>query len=259
MSTKLSGRLSAYYIPARSFFVILGCLAVWWGIVEFPVFWQESSIERIARQIIAGDQFKIETLIKHVPILTAAEISTNCRPATVRSAAVIPTPHGRASDCRGRFGSFQRPNGCAAQPIRVSLSCSPADAFLWIVLFWVEAARVGVEPDDLKYLRMSYRLGPNEGWIAWKRNPFAFSIFEELPADLREAAIREFVGLVQSGFIDPAVDILTGPAWQVRDLILPRLAAVTHRRREEFSRELLRRGHEIPIPGIAAPTARPSM
>ena len=58
-----------YILLARSFFVILGCFAVLWGLTELPAFWRETSIKGIAAQIIAGAPFKMETLTRQVPII----------------------------------------------------------------------------------------------------------------------------------------------------------------------------------------------
>ena len=109
--------------------------------------------------------------------------------------------------------------------IRSSLSCAPADPFLWLALYSVEVTENGFKPDYLKYLRLSYRLGPQEGWIALKRNPLAFAVFQQLPPDLGENAVNEFVAmLLESRFIDQAAEILIGPAWPERELILSQVA-----------------------------------
>ena len=50
------------FFLARIFFVVLGCGAVAWGAVEFPIFWQEFLPDRIANRILAGEQFKFEPL-----------------------------------------------------------------------------------------------------------------------------------------------------------------------------------------------------
>jgi hypothetical protein len=69
--------------------VILGGSAIWWGIVEFPVVWRESSTERIADRIIAGEPFKAEILTRQFPLIASIETSAYCRPAALRSAAII--------------------------------------------------------------------------------------------------------------------------------------------------------------------------
>jgi hypothetical protein len=72
----------------------------------------------------------------------------------------------------------------AVDAIRQSLACSPADPFFWLALYALEPSA------PLNYLTASYRLGPNEGWIALKRNLVAFANFDELPDDLRRIVVQ---------------------------------------------------------------------
>jgi hypothetical protein len=124
--------------------------------------------------------------------------------------------------------------------ISKSLICSPSDSFLWLSLFWVDAHSVP-QLQKLEYLRLSYTLGPNEGWIALKRNWLAFENFGRLPPDLAEAAVDEFVDLVKSGFAERAAEILDGPAWPVRDRLLSRLKDVDERQRQDLEYFLSKR------------------
>src|SRR5262249_13221757 len=197
MNTNSTSLVTAPYIfLVRSFVVILGCISVWWGIIGFPDYWKDSSIERIARQIIAGDPFKAETLIQQIPTIDGIKKSTYCRPAALRSAAIIQL---RLLEVTALENDRQHRNAqlkSLVSAIRSSLSCAPADPFLWLALYSVEVSENGFKPDYLNYLRMSYELGPREGWIALKRNPLAFAAFQQLPPDLREYVANEFVALV---------------------------------------------------------------
>ena len=56
--------------------------------------------------------------------------------------------------------------------LRHSLSCSPTEPFLWFALFWTL-----LQQTNLKLLRMSYRLGPNEGWLSIRRSSLALAIY----------------------------------------------------------------------------------
>lgn len=257
MSTKLTRLLTAHYILlARSFVVILGCIAVWWGIVGFSVFWQESSIERIANRIIAGDPFKVEILDRQLPIINSIETSTYCRPAALRSAAIIQLRMVEAAASANEHTDEQLKS--LGDVIRSSLSCSPADPFLWLVLYWVESAKNNFKPEYFKYLRMSYLLGPNEGWIAVKRNRIALTIFSALPQDLAEAGISEFVGLVRWHFYNEAADIVAGPARPIRGVLFARLSDIKEADRQSFAKLLYDRGlDDIPIPGIEPLPQRP--
>jgi hypothetical protein len=257
MSTKLINLVTTHYVLlARSFIVILGCIAVWWGVVGFSAFWRESSAEHLANQIIAGDPFKVEVLDRQLPTINSVESSAYCDPAALRSAAIIRLRMVEAAafaNDREHFGEHLRSLGSV---IRSSLSCAPADPFLWLAL-WVESTENGSKADYLKYLRMSYRLGPNEAWIALKRNRAAFAKFEQLPPDLAENAIGEFVELLESELYEQAAEIFIGPAWPEHALILSRLTRTTYQDRQLFADALFRRGYVANVPGIARQDLRP--
>jgi hypothetical protein len=104
---------------------------------------------------------------------------------------------------------------------------------------------------------MSYALGPEEGWIAEKRNRLALALFEELPPELKAAAVREFSGLVNTGRYGEAADILTGSAWRIRQLLLSSLNSVQERHRQALASILYRRGYDLTVPGIRQPDPRP--
>jgi hypothetical protein len=254
MSIKLTTLLTAYYIPlVRSSVVILGCIAVWWGIVAFPIFRQESSTKYIADRIIAGDPFKVEILAQQLPLMKSIETSVYCNATAIRSTAIIRLRMLEAAASANERELFDERLKSFGKVIRSSLSCVPTDSFLWLALNWAGTTENGSNPNNLKSLWMSYRLGPNEGWIALKRNRLAFARFQQLPPDLVEIAITEFIALIENNFYEQAADILIGPAWPERELILSRLARVSDRDRKLFADALDRRGYDVNAPGIARP------
>jgi hypothetical protein len=259
MSTKRPGFSMAHWIlAARSFVVIFGCVAIWWGVVEFPVFWRESSTERIANQIIGGAPFKSEILGRQFPFIDGIETSAYCRPVTLRSAAIIRLRMAEIAISANDPHQIDQHLKSLGAGIRSSLSCSPANPFLWVVLFWIENTQKGADPTYLKHLRMSYELGPNEGWIALKRNPIALAFFPALPPDLAEAAVSEFVALVRSHLYSEAIDIIAGPARSIRDLLFARLKDINEADRKAFANLLYDRGFDdISIPGIVPPPQYP--
>jgi hypothetical protein len=220
---KVTNLVTAHYILARSFIVIAGCIGVWWGVIGLPTFWRESSTVRIASQVIAGEPFRVEILARQLPIIDSIKTSAYCRPAALRSAAIIQLRTVEVAASANDHEHVDKDLTSLGNMIRSSLSCSPADPFLWLALYWVEETKHGFRSDDLKYLRMSYRLGPNEGWIGIKRNRLAFMEFDQLPADLAESTINEFVGLAETNFQEQIAEIFFGPARNERNAILARL------------------------------------
>lgn len=250
MNTKLISLIAASYgLLARICVAALGCFAVWWGITGFPVYWQDSYIKQVATQIIAGDPYKLETLMQLIPVLDSIEKSTYCRPAALRSAAIIQLRMQEVAPARNDL-QHQHLNSLV-DVIRSSLSCAPADPFLWLAFYSVEVTKNGFKPDYLRYLRLSYRLGPQEGWIMLKRNPLAFGEYKQLPPDLRQDVVNEFFAILhESHFPTQAGEIFLGAAWPERELILSRLTRLNNNDRKRLADQLRRHGYDLNTPGI---------
>jgi hypothetical protein len=126
-----------------------------------------------------------------------------------------------------------------------------------MVMAWLDGATTGLRPVQLEYLRLSYRLGPNEGWVAARRNRLALAIFERLPPDLAEAAVSEFARLVDGWVYPDSIALFTGPGWPIHDRLLASLKDVGELQREAFAKALYTQGYDVAVPGITAPEARP--
>lgn len=191
------------------------------------------------------------------PAMAEAEKESLCRPGSLQSAAVI---HLRLVE-RAMETSSQQAAGSALDQlissVRKSLECAPSDSFLWFVLYWAETARNGVNPSYLDFLRLSYKYGPNEGWIALKRSPYALAVFEQLPAATAGQVVAEFAGLVNSGFHNEAAKILLGASKHIQSRLLQSLASLPERQRVDFANEIHRQGYNLAVPGVAPHEARP--
>jgi hypothetical protein len=237
--------------------VPFGVVAIIWGISVLPSVSRYLVIEDIAVHIAAGAPFKTKDLEKLKPILSAAEQEGMCNPAALRAAAIMDLHLFELAVADSDEEAIDSAIKSLPVAIRRSLSCSPTDSFLWLVLYWVEVNRNGYQPRDLEFLRMSYLLGPNEGWIALKRNRLALAIFDQLLPEMAKAALAEFANLLNSGFEQEVEGILTGPGWKVRDRLLPALKDVKEEYREEFARRLYHNGYDAVIPGVKLPDPRP--
>jgi hypothetical protein len=238
--------------------VALGGVAIAWGATAFPVFFRTGVLVHVAARIEAGDIFKPEVLRSLMPAVEEAEGNGGyCRPEAGHAAAILririladSISDGDRQAVDGDFDDLDR-------SIRAALRCSPADSFLWTVLYRVEATRFGFDSRQIAFLRLSYQLGPNEGWIAVKRNALALAIYAQLPKDLQKMALDEFANLLNTGLLDETLAIFTGPGWPIRDLLLTRIKSVAERHRQEFANALYRDGYDIKVPGIEPPEPRP--
>jgi hypothetical protein len=132
-----------------------------------------------------------------------------------------------------------------------ALSADPNNSFLWFVNYWIKRVRNVDLDGGNKSLSMSYAMGPNEAWIAQRRNPFAFSGLASLPPDLAEQAFSEFVRLVQARLYLDAVNILAGPGWPVHEKLLASLAPLDEAHRNAMARELFNKDLDgVTVPGV---------
>lgn len=232
----------------RSILAIFAFVAIVWGLDAFPIFWRASPIEHIAGRIIAGDPFRPEILAQQTGVMDSIRISDYCQPGAIRSVAIIELRILEAARASGSRDSERLSS--LRDIIRHSLMCAPADPFLWLVLYQLESIASGSSLKYLNYLRISYQLGPNEGWIGLKRDPITFALPDPIPADLFEDATREFVGLVKMGSYQEATDIIAGPAKRFSQPLLESLANISEDNRRSFATILYPKLDDVVVPGV---------
>jgi hypothetical protein len=237
--------------------LLFGLASIAWGVAVFPTFWRQASLEDIALSIIDRGSYKPAALVSIMPDVEAAERDPYCRPEALRGAAVVRLRLVEDAMGAGERKAIDSDLSALETTIRSSLACSPADPFLWMTLSWLDGAREGFSDDQLRFLRLSYALGSNEGWVAARRNRLALSMFERLPPDLADSALNEFARMLDSGFYYEPIAIFTGPGWRLRDQLLPRLKNVAERYRDAFAKALYQRGYDVDVPGIPRRDPRP--
>ena len=239
---------------ARLLLAIAGLMAMAWAFAVFPVFWSENVIVDVGRAVIAGEAFKPDVLAA-VAALTETKSGSTVRSSVLGEVAAIRV---RQAEDAIRAGAPELINQRLESLTRIvdeTFRNAPNDAFLWLIWYWVDTTRNGLRPNKLRFLRMSYDLGPYEGWIAVKRNPLALAAFSALPNDLAERAISEFVGLVRWGFVSDASAIAAGTAPQLRSILFARLKDLNYEQRRVFASAIYGREiDDVPVPGIAPPT-----
>jgi hypothetical protein len=242
----------------RGAFFIVGLCAVAWGSSVFISEWNGAVLDRVSRHIIAGDKFKYSILTELAPSLDAVRRNSVARPSALYNVAVIQLRTleeaisvDDQATIDARFEQLQK-------DLIQSLGGAPADPFLWWMLFWARNATLGFERENLSLLQMSYRTGPNEGWVALRRNRSAMVVYSELPPDLFEAMQQEFVRLVASrSFFRVAAWILGGPGWPIRETLLARLAGLPESDRQIFARVMYEEGYNVLVPGVPPRGSRP--
>lgn len=237
-------------ISIRTLLLALGLCAMGWGAAAAFVPRQDIFLQRVAKSIIAGDPLKTDFLLAILPAVDAVEAREFCHPLGLHGAAIVRLRLFEDALSAGERDQLEAKSSSLRRAIRASLACGPADPYLWLVLFWLETTQDGFKPHHMRYLEMSYRLGPNEGWISLKRAGIALANWQRLPAALADATTSEFAALVANGAHRFAVSLLQGPGWPARDTLVAGLRPLPEHTRERFQNEIYREGLLLKVPGV---------
>jgi hypothetical protein len=234
----------------------IGTCSIVWAFSASAAYRAEVPFESAARGILRDESFDAEKLGELKRQLDSAP-DDRLRSVAMDNAAIIRLRllDAALADRTATGGSADQAEVIAT--LAAALSQDPGNSFLWLAYYWLDRSRGDVADRSAKLLRMSYQSGPNEAWIALRRNPVALASFASLPSDLAERASSEFVRLVQSGLFDNAVNILAGPGWPIRQQLLNRLVPLDKDYRDAMARALARRDlGGLGVRGV--PNERPS-
>jgi hypothetical protein len=223
-----------------------------WTWSVMPTLVKSYNATRIAPRVMSGHSFDAKLLEGVLP-----PASDTCQASLTNAAAIVHLRLYELAVARVERELISERTRSLREAMRRSLSCSPTMPFHWFLLYWLEAAENGLNEKAFQYLRMSYVLGPNEGWISAKRNGFSLAIYDQLPADVAARVVAEFVSLVASGFYSQAAANLSGPGWSNREILVASLTPIPEGRKYEFSKYLRAEGRYLDIPGLAPIERRP--
>jgi hypothetical protein len=243
---------------ARSFVFFLGIGALSWAGFVLPSFWRQWPLHGIASAYLQGERFSKQSLSEQVPHIATAVQTPLCNPVASHDAVAIRLAIMEEAEAKHSGPLTPSDTAPLHAAIQRALACGPDAPFIWLTLFWLETRERGVTPDNLKYLRLSYALGPNEGWIAIWRNRLAVSLFDQLPDSLQGEVLDEFVKLVGTGRLyQQTADIfaIATPALQKR--LSEHLVSLGSLPREIFAIVIDERGLNVTIPNTAPPGLQP--
>lgn len=244
-------------VVLRIFISGFGIAAIVWAAIVLPKLWTEAAAYQAASRIIAGDVYSQESLAA-----LAASLATDGKswthPAALGPASIIELRQTEEAIARGEQGDSKSRLIKLDRKTFDSLRSSPYGSYQWLVLYWTESRLNGFNPHYLQYLKMSYDVGPLEGWVAIKRSRIALGLFAALTDDLKEAALSEFVGLVRSQFHADAADIFGNLPPLVRARLIARLDQLKDAERQAFVKILYDKGlWDAPVPGVNLIPSRP--
>jgi hypothetical protein len=242
---------------ARIAVVAAGLVAMLWSVQAVRLSWSHLGLSSAALQVVNQQPFKAGLLEELGSRLEAVEAESTCAPAALHDVAVIRLRLAETAIVAGKRVEIDPALRRLDAVVRKSLQCSPMDSFLWLALYWEDMQINGVRRDSVAPLEMSYRLGPNEGWIAVGRSRYGLAAYDYVSSTTKDAILDEERSLLDAGLVKEVADNLTGPGWAIRDLILARLGTANAENRELLARKLRRDGYDLSVPGVALEEARP--
>lgn len=226
----------------------LGFAAILWSCAALPPFWLTLPARQAAERIVADQRFRPGVLRQLLVRLANAPQPKPLPAAFARADALISL---RAAESQWRAqDDADRETDVAYQKIRSALSVLPGDPLLWLLLYSVDMARNGFHAEIVDYLDRSYAEGPNEGWIALRRNRLALAIFSSLRAETQNLVIAEFAKMVDADWIDHAALNLLGTGWQQRDRLVSALGEVNISSKKSLYNQISGSGVRLNIPGL---------
>ena len=129
---------------------------------------------------------------------------------------------------------------------------------MWLTLFWLDVGKHGFNRSTMRTICDCPTLWvqTKDGLALW-RNRLALALFEQLPADLADDAIDDFVKLVDTdGLYPETVAIFASAAPAVQSRIVEHLKTAKAVSRQTFAKRLYDRGLDVNIPEVERP-ARP--
>lgn len=242
------GAVSIARVFLKLLFVAAGVLTISWSVSTYQRVFPFRDLEAVGFRISLGETFQPSVLEGVEPDADRAIAAVDCNTPAIRSAVFVKVQLYEIKGGETDRLALNKLSSDLRGAIRKSISCSPYDPFFWFVRYWIEVSSSGVSEKALRYLEMSYETGPNEGWIALRRNRFALAVFPSLGSELQKKVLAEFSELVDAGFVDLAAANLAGPGWPVREQLLAGLADVGRYNREQFARLLEDQGIRVDIP-----------
>jgi len=208
-----------------------GLAAAGWGAGMFPGFVRGTTIERVATRIIMMEPYRLDVLKSVLDFNQIVVPAGLCRPSNARAAAIIQIKIFEATFGDGGGEDIDREQANLTDRLAQAFDCAPPDPYLMLALFWQRNMAVGLDATSLAFLDWSYRLGPNEGWVAFRRNRFAAVLLPNVPPELARKILDEFRRLLESRFFLEALDIYRAADAESRKRLLAQLDST-----DEFTR-----------------------
>jgi hypothetical protein len=234
-------------LPLRFSLCVIAGLSLLWSVTVLRREQQISPARNVAEAILNQHSFEVEKLGALLTYLDQAQVANDCYSGYEYSSVirlyVAATAHNK------KIPSSTELLTNARNDLRVALSCTPQQSFLWYVLFWVEMSLRRSPGQFLRHLELSYVTSPHEAWVARFRSADALALFDQLSPPVQQKAAAEYRDLVRDN-IYVAGYILAGADERTRAHIFSVIRDLPLKQRQELAKSVDAWNVVINIPGV---------
>lgn len=226
-------------------FLAAACL-LWAGLAGPPAV-RANAMSQLGKRIAAGETFRAELL---EPLLEAPEQTLaggGCYSADLRGRMLVATRIAELALEASQVQTLNLRLAAARMQVKRLLACDPYDSLGWLALYWTTGHLDGFGGKVFDLLAMSYRTGPLEGWIAFRRNPQAAFAFAEMSEAMQARIVGEWRHLVIAAQHEPAAITLERVAPAYRQAFLNERDRIPAAAWADFSQFIERRGSSIDV------------
>jgi len=234
----------------RAVLLVAAAGGLWWSFGSLRAERYAVPLQPLAERMLAGERFPPETIQRIVAAVQPVEQQQTCDRAH-NFAAIIRFHVVLLAVSAGSRGGTDLAAAAAAadQDLRAALACSPSQAYAWLALALLESGLGKAPTVYLPDLAMSYRVGPHEGWISWRRSGFAFAHLASLDPETRGRVQQEFE-LMSRDAPERAASVFLAAGEDVRKRLLGLLSDAPLPQRTAIARLLLAKDVDISLPGV---------
>jgi hypothetical protein len=222
------------------FVLLIGCSGLIWGTLNLPPSAASDSFRGLESSLLGFETFNRQTALATLNS-EAAQKSNPCDVHSQRALMLLEIPLADTALRSGEAYDFDQHTLSLERRAKATLSCSPRDSLVWLLLFGLRNEHGLLDADTFELLAMSYATSPYEAWVGVRRIVVAMPVILAAPKELREKVLVEFQTLIRRGFVEtPALAFLSAPA-QVRSLLQARIDELDSKAREAFRRAIEKR------------------
>lgn len=234
----------------RGMLLVSAFAGMLWSAAALPSFRRMVPARDAAMRIIVDDRFRPGVLKNVLAGINAEPALMWPQPELIQARALIRLRLTEEAVVRKSSEEADLEISAAQDNVKSALAANPGDSFLWLLLYSVETARNGFDPQNVSHLNQSYAAGPHEGWISLRRNRLALAVFPMLGEPMRSLVTSEFAGMVDADFVDDSAVNLMGTGWRFREQLLGALGSTDVVSKQNLSKRLAADGVRLRIPGV---------